>query len=235
MIYPASKGGKMKNRIRAGIIFLFLCISFSGIVYAGASNIFLNDSIANVAQKVLPSVVNIASIKTVVVEQSPFLSDPFFKNFFNFVPQKRLQKALGSGVIVSKDGYIITNNHVVGGADKVDVKLSDGRIFRAKIIGTDPKSDIAVIKISTKDLPNINIGDSSRLRVGTVVLAVGNPFGLGQTVTMGIVSALGRSGLGLSDYENFIQTDAAINPGNSGGALVNTKSELIGINTAILS
>jgi serine protease Do len=188
-----------------------------------------------VAQKVIPSVVNISSTKTVVIEQSPFFSDPFFREFFGNVPHERVQRALGSGVIITSDGYIITNNHVVGGADKVEVRLSDERVFTARIIGTDPKSDVAIVKIEAKGLPTIPVGDTSKLRIGTFVLAVGNPFGLGQTVTMGIISALGRSGLGITDYENFIQTDAAINPGNSGGALINMKGELIGINTAILS
>jgi len=225
------RNGKIKIVLMASFLFMLLSISS----YAAPIDPFQGDLIADVAQKVLPSVVNISSVKTVIVGQSPFLSDPFFKDFFGSVPRKRLERALGSGVIVSDDGYIITNNHVVGGADKVEVRLADGRVFEASIIGSDPKSDVAVIKIAAKDLPAIAIGDSSNLRIGTVVLAVGNPFGLSQTVTMGIISALGRSGLGITDYENFIQTDAAINPGNSGGALVNMKGELIGINTAILS
>lgn len=196
---------------------------------------FQGEWVADVAQKVIPSVVNIASTKT-VVDRSPFYSDPFFRDFFGNAPQEeRVQRSLGSGVIISPDGYILTNNHVVGGADKVEVKLSDSRVFTAHIIGTDPKSDVAVIKIDSRGLPWLPVGDSSKLRIGTFVLAVGNPFGLGQTVTLGIVSALGRSGLGITDYENFIQTDAAINPGNSGGALVNMRGELVGINTSILS
>ncbi len=191
--------------------------------------------VADVAEKVLPSVVNISSMKT-VTQQNPLFMDPFFREFFGgAVPQERVQRSLGSGVIVSPDGYILTNNHVVGGADKVEVRLADGRVFPATIVGADPKSDVAVIKIGRTGLPAIKIGDSSRLRIGEFVLAVGNPFGLEQTVTLGIVSALGRSGLGITDYENFIQTDAAINPGNSGGALVNMRGELVGINTAILS
>ncbi|MCD6569516.1 MAG: DegQ family serine endoprotease [Deltaproteobacteria bacterium] len=227
----------LKNsKIKIVLVNVFLFVSLAGPSYATSyQDLFQGDLIADVAQKVLPSVVNISSVKTVVVEQSPFLSDPFFREFFGFVPQKRLEKALGSGVIVSGDGYIITNHHVIGGADKVEVRLADGKVFEASIVGSDPKSDVAVIKIAAKDLPAIAIGNSSNLRIGTLVLAVGNPFGLNQTVTMGIISALGRSGLGITDYENFIQTDAAINPGNSGGALVNMKGELIGINTAILS
>lgn len=201
-----------------------------------AQNPYEGDWVAEVAEKVIPSVVNISSTKTVVVQQSPFFSDPFFREFFGGgIPRERVQRALGSGVIVTEDGFIVTNNHVVGGADTVEVRLSDERVFIATIVGTDPKSDVAIIKIDQKDLPAIRIGDSTNLRIGSFVLAVGNPFGLGQTVTMGIISALGRSGLGITDYENFIQTDAAINPGNSGGALVNMEGELIGINTAILS
>ena len=213
------------------ILLLFTCVS-----HAQGPNPYEGDWVADVADRVLPSVVNISSMKTVVVHQSPLFSDPLFREFFGGgIPQERVQRALGSGVIVSKDGYIVTNNHVVGGADTVGVRLSDERVFPAEIIGTDPKSDVAIIKIEEKDLPAIPIGDSANLRIGSFVLAVGNPFGLEQTVTMGIISALGRSGLGITDYENFIQTDAAINPGNSGGALVNMNGELIGINTAILS
>jgi Do/DeqQ family serine protease len=193
------------------------------------------DWAADVAEKVLPSVVNISSTKT-VTQRSPLFMDPFFREFFGgMIPQEQVQRSLGSGVIISPDGYIVTNNHVVGGADKVEVRLADGRVFPASIAGSDPKSDLALIRISATGLPAVMIGDSTKLRIGEFVLAVGNPFGLEQTVTMGIISALGRSGLGITDYENFIQTDAAINPGNSGGALVNVKGELIGINTAILS
>jgi len=225
----------MKKIIRSGMYSLFFVFFFSRMALAASADMFQGDWVADVAQKVIPSVVNISSTKTVVIEQSPFFSDPFFREFFGNVPHERVQRALGSGVIITSDGYIITNNHVVGGADKVEVRLSDERVFTARIIGTDPKSDVAIVKIDAKGLPTIPVGDTSKLRIGTFVLAVGNPFGLGQTVTMGIISALGRSGLGITDYENFIQTDAAINPGNSGGALVNMKGELIGINTAILS
>ncbi len=192
--------------------------------------------IEDVVERVLPSVVNISSVKKVEVNRSPLFSDPFFRDFFgNGVPRERVQQALGSGVIVSGDGYIVTSNHVVSEADEVEVRLSDERVFTAKIIGNDPKSDVAVIKIDAKDLPVIKIGKSSDLRIGSYVLALGNPYGLAGTVTHGIISALGRSGLGITEYENFIQTDAPINPGNSGGALVNMEGELIGINTAILS
>jgi serine protease Do len=222
---------KIKTFVFVASLLLFPCI-----LWAQNPNPYEGDWVADIADKVLPSVVNISSMKTVVVRQSPLFSDPFFREFFGGgIPRERVQRALGSGVIVSEDGYIVTNNHVVGGADNVEVRLSDGRVFAARIIGTDPKSDVAIIKIEEKVLPAITIGDSSNLRIGSFVLAVGNPFGLEQTVTMGIISALGRSGLGITDYENFIQTDAAINPGNSGGALVNMQGELIGINTAILS
>jgi serine protease Do len=192
--------------------------------------------IEGVVQKVLPSVVNISSVKKVSLNRSPLFSDPFSRDFFgDRIPRERVEQALGSGVIVSSDGYIVTSNHVVSGADEVEVRLSDERVFTARIIGNDPKSDVAVIKIEARNLPAIRIGDSSDLRIGSYVLAVGNPYGLEGTVTHGIISALGRTGLGITEYENFIQTDAPINPGNSGGALVNTEGELIGINTAILS
>ena len=226
----------MDTKVKASVLVCCVVLVLSCAAYAQSPNPYKGDWVADVADEVLPSVVNISSMKTVVVRQSPLFSDPLFREFFGGgIPRERVQRALGSGVIVSKDGYIVTNNHVVGGADKVEVRLSDERVFPAQIIGTDPKSDVAIIKIQEQGLPAITIGDSSALRIGSFVLAVGNPFGLEQTVTMGIISALGRSGLGITDYENFIQTDAAINPGNSGGALVNMKGELIGINTAILS
>lgn len=223
-------------RTRTGLFSILFNLFLYGTICASSATPYPDEVIANVVQKVLPSVVNISSEKTVMVQQSPLFSDPFFRDFFGGgVPREQVQRALGSGVIVSDDGYIITNNHVVGGADRVEVRLADGRIFSARIIGTDPQSDVAVIKIDTRDLPAVTIGDSAGLRIGTFVFAVGNPFGLEQTVTFGIISALGRTGLGITDYENFIQTDASINPGNSGGALVNMRGELIGINTAILS
>ena len=198
-----------------------------------------------VAARVTPAVVNISTTRTIKggdeSQLSPFLNDPFFKRFFGDaepnaqLPRDRREQSLGSGVIVDPGGYIITNDHVIAKADAIKVVLSDGREFKANLIGTDPKTDIAVVKIDGKELPVIPWGDSDRLKVGQYVLAVGNPFGLNQTVTMGIVSAVGRANVGIADYEDFIQTDAAINPGNSGGALVNTAGELIGINTAILS
>lgn len=189
-------------------------------------------SIADVAERVLPSVVNISLTKLSRVRPSPF---PFF-----FGPPEgggRSEQGMGSGVIVSADGTILTNNHVVAEAKEIKVTTSDRREFDATVVGTDPKSDLAVIKIkgNVSGLQAVEFGDSSRLRLGDVVLAVGNPFGVGQTVTMGIVSAKGRADLGIVDYEDFIQTDAAINPGNSGGALINMEGKLVGVNTAILS
>lgn len=219
--------------VSAAIVTLFL-IPLAA--HAQGSQPLERNWIEEVAEQVLPSVVNISSVKKVTVNRSPLFSDPFFRDFFgDGIPRERVQQALGSGVIVSGDGYIVTSNHVVSGADEVEVRLSDERVFTAKIIGNDPKSDVAVIKIDAKDLPVIKIGKSSNLRIGSYVLALGNPYGLAGTVTHGIISALGRSGLGITEYENFIQTDAPINPGNSGGALVNMNGELIGINTAILS
>jgi len=200
----------------------------------------LSDALAEVAEVARPAVVNISTTSTVTMEENPMFNDPFFRRFFGDQfdhGQKRKFKssALGSGVIISADGYILTNNHVVKGADEIKVILYDKREFKGKIVGTDPRTDLAVVKIQAKDLPTVKIGDSSKLKTGDVVLAIGNPFGLNQTITMGIVSAVGRSNIGLADFEDFIQTDAAINPGNSGGALVNTNGELVGINTAIFS
>ena len=202
-----------------------------------------NQAITEVAAAVKPSVVNISSTKTVRIPgmSFPFFNDPFFRRFFGDEfgffegPREYKQSGLGSGVIVDKDGYILTNNHVIRGADEINVKLPDKRVFKGKIIGTDPKTDLAVVKIGADDLPVIKFGDSDKLKVGEMVLAIGNPFGLNQTVTSGIVSAKGRANVGVADYEDFIQTDAPINPGNSGGALVNIRGELIGINTAIFS
>ncbi len=193
---------------------------------------------ADVAEMVMPAVVNISTDKVVKMPDfHPFFDDPMFRRFFGEPrgqERERIERALGSGVIVSADGYILTSNHVVAQASKVRVLLGENSEYEAEIIGQDPRSDVALIKIDAKDLPYLKLGDSSELRIGDEVLAVGNPFGVGQTVTHGIVSALGRS-IGLIDYEDFIQTDAAINPGNSGGALVNLHGELVGINTAILS
>jgi serine protease Do len=187
----------------------------------------------------LPAVVSITSSRVVKVPQSPFFNDPFFQQFFGgqlpHQPQEQRERGLGSGVIVSPDGYILTNNHVVDQSTDIKVMLPDKRQFAGKVIGTDPKTDIAVVKIDATGLPTIPLGDSSKLEVGDYAFAIGNPFGVGETATMGIISATGRNGLSIEDYEDFIQTDAAINPGNSGGALLNARGELIGINTAILS
>lgn len=204
-----------------------------------------SSSIADVTARVVPSVVNIFATK---VHRSatdrhmlPFFNDPFFREFFGAPgpqrPQERRERSLGSGVIVSEDGIILTNNHVVQSAEEIKVTLNDGRDLAAKLVGTDAKSDLAVLRIvgDVGKLKALPFGDSNRLRLGDVVLAVGNPFGVGQTVTMGIVSATGRANVGIVDYEDFIQTDAAINPGNSGGALVDLEGGLVGINTAILS
>src|SRR5437870_4433013 len=191
---------------------------------------------APVVKAVLPAVVNISSTK--VIRTSGFPQDnPFGDLFPGFQTPDRPQRqeGEGSGVIVSSDGYVVTNNHVVDGASELTVVLGDKREMKARVIGTDAKTDIALIKVDARDLPHVTLGSSANVEVGDIALAIGNPFGLGQTVTMGIVSATGRGGLGIEDYEDFIQTDASINPGNSGGALVNTKGELIGINTAILS
>ncbi|HEY6169556.1 MAG TPA: trypsin-like peptidase domain-containing protein, partial [Verrucomicrobiae bacterium] len=203
-------------------------------------------SYAPVIKKAAPSVVNIYTTKTIreTRRMSPLFDDPFFRRFFgqefddrsSSRPRTHEEQSLGSGVIISEDGYLLTANHVVEGADEVKVALAnDHTTFTAKVIGTDPQTDVAVIKVEATKLPAITIGDSDRLEVGDTVLALGNPFGVGQTVTMGIVSATGRGGFGIVDYEDFIQTDASINPGNSGGALIDAEGRLVGINTAILS
>ena len=194
-------------------------------------------SLAPMLEKVTPAVVNI-STKTRVQVRDPFFDDPVFRQFFGLSgsPRERVEQSLGSGVIVdAAKGYVLTNNHVVGGADDITVTLQDGRDFKGKLVGTDPETDVAVVQIQATGLQALPMADSSQLRVGDFVVAVGDPFGLGQTVTSGIVSALGRTGLGGTGYQNFIQTDASINPGNSGGALVNLRGELVGINTMIFS
>jgi len=195
-------------------------------------------SLAPMLEQVTPAVVNIATEGKVQVRLNPLFSDPFFRRFFNVPdhPVERKTQSLGSGVIVdAKRGLVLTNNHVIANAVQITVTLSDGRQLEAELIGTDPQTDVAVVKIPAEDIVDIKIADSDELRVGDFVVAIGEPFGLGQTVTSGIVSALSRSGLGIEEYENFIQTDASINPGNSGGALVNLRGELVGINTAIFS
>jgi serine protease Do len=253
------------KRPKAVLCSLALVAAVGGVGYASATHLeHLRDALAlkmaspdegysqtgfaPVVKKVLPTVVNISSSKVSRVPTEFFgqlPDDPMFRQFFGDdfnrrfrtprqAPEQR-EKGLGSGVVMTPDGYIVTNNHVVDGATDVTVTLADKREFKAKVIGTDPKSDIAVIKIDATNLSPITIADSSKVQVGDYALAVGDPFGVGQTVTMGIVSATGRSHLGIEAYEDFIQTDAPINPGNSGGALVNDRGELIGINTAIIA
>ncbi|QDX79965.1 2-alkenal reductase [Denitratisoma sp. DHT3] len=194
-------------------------------------------SYADAARKALPAVVHIYTSQEVKAPRNPLMDDPFFRHFFGdrFGNEVQRRAGLGSGVVVSADGYILTNYHVVETADAIEVALNDGRKVKGRIVGTDPESDLSIIKIDADRLPVITFAQAESLRVGDVVLAIGNPFGVGQTVTSGIVSALGRSHLGINTFENFIQTDAAINPGNSGGALVDSEGNLVGINTAIYS
>ena len=195
-------------------------------------------SYADAAKKAIPAVVHIFTSQEVKGPRHPFINDPIFRHFFGdrFGEQSQRRSGLGSGVVVSPEGYILTNFHVIDGADEIEVAHDDGRKYKATVVGSDPESDLAVLRIpADHKLPVIAFGSSDTLRVGDVVLAVGNPFGVGQTVTSGIVSALGRSHLGINTFENFIQTDAAINPGNSGGALVDANGHLVGINTAIYS
>jgi len=194
-------------------------------------------SYSDAVRKAVPSVVNIFTSKEIKTPRHPFLNDPLFRQFFGDRLEEDSQRAtsLGSGVIVSSKGYILTNHHVVEAADEIEVALADGRKLKAKAVGSDLETDIAVLQVEGGSVPAITFGDTDAMRVGDVVLAIGNPYGFGQTVTMGIVSALGRSQLGINTFENFIQTDAAINPGNSGGALVDAAGNLVGINTAIYS
>lgn len=189
------------------------------------------------AKKAMPAVVNIFTSKQVSNRPHPFMNDPLFRHFFGdqFDDQPQRENSLGSGVIVSPQGLILTNHHVIEAADEIEVALADGRTAPARVVGSDPETDLAVVKIDLKDLPAITFSTSEKLSVGDVVLAIGNPFGVGQTVTQGIVSALGRNHLGINTFENFIQTDAPINPGNSGGALIDTEGNLVGINSAIYS
>lgn len=248
----------MKNKIVVGISVLLIGFLLGGISFYMLGKITgqqqgyvpftpnvskqINETgraFSEIASAISPSVVNISTTKVMKREAHPFLDDPFFDFFTPFrdfkMPKKWKEQSLGSGVMVSSEGYIITNNHVVEQADEIRVTLFDKRSFKAKIIGADSKTDVAIVKIDAGNLPAIQWGDSDKLQVGEFVLAVGNPYGLNHTVTMGIISAVGRANVGIADYEDFIQTDAAINPGNSGGPLVNTKGELIGINTAIFS
>ena len=194
-------------------------------------------SFSQAAKQAMPAVVNIFTNKTVRNRREPFMDDPLLRRFFGdrFDEEEQSQSSLGSGVIVSQQGFILTNHHVVEAADEIQVALADGRDIPAKLVGTDPETDLAVLKVDLKNLPAMTFGSSDNIKIGDVVLAIGNPFGVGQTVTMGIISAVGRSHLGINTFENFIQTDAAINPGNSGGALIDVSGNLIGINSAIYS
>jgi len=195
-------------------------------------------SYAEAVAKAAPAVVNIYTAKTIIRKSHPLYNDPLFKPFFRdprFAPRLDTQTSLGSGVIISSQGYILTSNHVIAGADEIAVLLRNGKELKAQAIGADPETDLAVLKVAEGNLPAIAVGSSADLLVGDVVLAIGNPFGFGQTVTQGIISATGRNQLGLNTFEDFIQTDAAINPGNSGGALINAYGQLVGINTAIFS
>lgn len=239
----------MKSLNILAIPFLFLSAfnfkEMPSVVQRNNANTSQNSiySYSNAINEVKKSVVNISTQKKVTnnLNNHPMFNDPLFRQFFgdlyDSLPQDRVERSLGSGVIVSSDGYIVTNNHVIDGADKILISLPDGskKEYEAKIIGKDPKSDLAVIKIEKQNLPFAKLGDSNNLMVGDIVFAIGNPFGVGESVTQGIISALNKTGIGINDYENFIQTDASINPGNSGGALVDSRGALIGINTAILS
>ncbi len=234
---------KIKRSTTSTVLSIFIAFTllFSSIASA-ALPIRINDqglpSLAPILEKSMPAVVNISTTSNIKIRENPLMQDPFFRYFFQLPnrPQKRRKNSLGSGVIIDKDqGYVLTNNHVIKKADEIQVTLSDGRQLVAKLIGTDPEADVAVIQIPADNLTELPIANSDILRVGDFVIAIGNPFGLGQTVTSGIISALGRTGLGIEGYEDFIQTDASINPGNSGGALINLRGEFIGMNTAILA
>ena len=249
----------MKKKILSGILILLMGFLLGGLAFYTLGKLtgkgrYLSSPIAptvprqimetgkafsEIVNTVSPSVVNISTTKVVRRETGPFFEDPFFDFFSPFhefgAPKKWKERSLGSGVIVSQDGYIITNNHVVEKADEIKVTLFDKRVFKGRIVGVDSKTDVAIIRIDAGNLPVLSWGDSDTLQVGEFVLAIGSPYGLSNTVTMGIISAVGRANVGIADYEDFIQTDAAINPGNSGGPLVNIKGELIGINTAIFS
>lgn len=219
------------------LFFLFSLTAHAGLPMADSQGKAL-PSLAPMLEQATPAVVNINTSSKVRIQNNPLLDDPFFRHFFDIPeqPRERTTQSLGSGVIVdAKKGYILTNNHVIDKADEIRVTLRDGRSLQAKLVGTDPETDVAVIQIDANKLTALSFANSDRIRVGDFAIAIGNPFGLGQTVTSGIISALGRSGLGIEGYEDFIQTDASINPGNSGGALVNLNGELIGINTAIFS
>ena len=235
----------MMNKLKSAVVWLAGITLLTQVAVAALPFPWLDDdsqmpTLAPMLDQSKPAVVNIATRSEVRIQDNPLLNDPFFRRFFNLPeqqrPRTRQAQSLGSGVIVNaKEGLVLTNNHVIQRADEITVSLHDGRSFQAEVVGSDPATDVAVIRIPPENLTALPLADSDSLRVGDFVVAIGNPFGLGQTVTSGIVSALGRSGLGLEGYENFIQTDASINPGNSGGALVNLRGELVGINTAIFS
>jgi len=224
-------------------VILFICLCLIGLSAQAAlphadSQGQPLPTLAPMLEKVTPAVVNIASTGRIKVQQNPFFNDPFFRRFFEVPnqPRERITHSLGSGVIIDAEkGYILTNNHVIAHADEITVTLQNGDTHKARLLGTDPDTDIAVIQIEAENITAVPMADSGQVRVGDFSLAIGNPFGLGQTVTSGIISAIGRSGLGIEGFEDFIQTDASINPGNSGGALINLHGELVGINTAILS
>ena len=231
----------MRHTIHAQLTATLLALLFLAVPARAALPVAVEGdplpSLAPVLERVTPSVVNVYT-QTRVRVRSPLMDDPFFRRFFNVpdMPRERISQSLGSGVIVdAEQGYVLTNNHVIAGADDISVTLADGRNFEAELIGTDPDTDIAMIRIPAEVLSALPFAESKRLRVGDFVVAVGNPFGLGQTVTSGIVSALGRTGFRGLEFQNFIQTDASINPGNSGGALINLRGELVGINSAIFT
>ncbi len=232
----------MKSRTFALLLAASLGLAATGSAFASLPPVDSQGqelpTLAPMLHKTVPGVVNVFTRTRVPVQQNPLLSDPAFRQFFHVPaqPTEQYGESLGSGVIVDAEkGYILTNNHVIKHAVQISVRLSDGRTLPAKLIGTDPQTDIAVIQVKAKGLTQLPTADSSKLRVGDFVVAIGNPFGLSETATSGIVSAMGRSGLGIEGYEDFIQTDASINPGNSGGALVNLRGQVVGINTAILS
>lgn len=241
-------GAFIKRWMVVGTIFATL-FGASAYSFAGDSQVSqqsidiltkINHATAEIVEAARPAVVNISTTRTVKLQENlnPFFEDPFFRRFFGDrfkTPKERKTASLGSGVIVNSGGYILTSNHVIQGAEEIKVTLYDKREFKGKVVGGDAMTDIGVVKIEADNLPTIKLGDSDKLRVGEKVFAIGSPYGLNQTVTMGIVSAVGRANVGIADYEDFIQTDAAINPGNSGGAMVNVKGELVGINTAIFS
>ena len=220
------------------LVFNLACVSGVEAALPRASDGEELPSLAPMLEDATPAVVNIATRGSVEIRMNPLFNDPFFRRFFNIPEQhrQRTTQSLGSGVIIdAKRGLVVTNNHVIANADEITVKLRDGRNLKAELVGTDPDTDVAVVRIPAKRLTAIPLADSDALRVGDYVVAIGNPFGLGQTVTSGIISALARRGLGITGYDDLIQTDASINPGNSGGALVNLRGELVGINTAIFS